>query len=256
MTQTHRECWAAGFSECSGPMSREHVVSNAVFDEAMLEVQGIHAFGGLTKVVSTASLTARVLCQRHNSLLSPLDEEAGRLSDAIKTARVGSEHVQHKVNGALLERWALKVLVNLLASRWTEKGFFPPGPDIVAKVFGSMPLQGQSGLYLLENYQGSAPPDSFFYCVLVSQHETHPQVLGLVASLSGVPFVLSVCRQPLDEILRDHSPFGPFETSNARTAYHPRRVAFGDRASGDLSLTLEFDWGQGDRPAEPATGDE
>lgn len=219
----------------------------------MLEVEGIAAFGGAAKVVSTASLTAKVLCQRHNNLLSPLDEEAGRLADAIKAARSGSEHIHHQVNGALLERWALKTLVNLLASRWTEKGYLPPGQDIVAKVFGALPLEARSGLYLVENYQGQAPPDSFSYAVLTAQRDSRSQVLGLIASVSGVLFALSVSHGPLDQLLRDYSPFGPFETSSARTAYHPRRLSLGDRTTGDLSLTLEFDWGEGGPPNKIAS---
>ena len=241
-TPTGRSCWAERLGDCDGPLSKEHVISSAVFDETMLEVEGIHAFGDVRKTVSTAALTARVLCRGHNSQLSPLDSEAARLSDAIKASRIGSDPVMHQVNGILLERWALKVLVNLLASRWTEKGYLPPGLDIIEKVFGSEPILAPSGLYVLHNYTGTAPADSVFYSVLTSQRELRPHVLGLVISLSGALFVLSICRLNLEAILREHSPFGRFDTSNARTAYRPHRVKLGDRGKPTPSLTIEFDW--------------
>lgn len=238
-----RECWAACLGDCQGSLSKEHVISKAVFDEAVLEVEGIHAFGDTSKIVALSSLTARMLCRGHNSRLSSLDVEATRLSDAIKAARAGTEHVVHRVNGALLERWVLKVLVNLLASRWTEKGYLPPGPGIVSKVFGLAALTAPSGLYVLHDYQGSIPPDSVSYCVIMSTRDSKPQVLGLILSLSGVCFALSVCRRALDDILRDHSPFGPFITTSAMTALHPSRALFGNRGQEPI-LTVEFDWGQ------------
>ena len=237
-----RSCWAECLNDCEGPLSREHVISAGVFDEIMLHVEGIHAFGNESKVVSTANLTARMLCKDHNSRLSPLDVEAARLSNAIKAARAGSDPVTLRVSGALLERWALKSLVNLLASRWTEMGRFPPGPDIVAKVFGLAPISAPSGLYALLNYQGTAPPDSVFYAVITSQHESSPHVLGLLISLSGMVFALSICRSPLDQVLRGHSPFGPFDTADARTAHRPVRMQMGDRSRENLTLTVEFDW--------------
>ena len=136
----------------------------------------------------------------------------------------------------------LKVLVNLLASRWTEKGYLPPGPDIVSKVFGLAALTAPSGLYLLSDYQGTIPPDSVSYCVIMSTQDSKPHVLGLLISLSGVCFVLSVCRRALDDILRDHSPFGPFATTSVTTALHPVRAKFGNRGL-EPALTVEFDWG-------------
>lgn len=237
-----RSCWAYCLGDCQGPLSKEHVISAAVFDETMLHVEGIQAFGDEPRVVSRASLTARMLCREHNSRLSPLDAEAARLSDAIKTARADGAPVTHRVNGVLLERWALKSLVNLLASRWTEKGHIPPGDDIVAKVFGLAPILDPSGLYVLDGYQGTAPPDSVLYCVLVSQRESRPHVLGLLISLSGVVFVLSICKSKLDEVLRDLSPIGPFVTTNARTAYRPARIQLGDRSKPTPTLMIEFDW--------------
>ena len=102
-----RSCWAACLGDCKGPLSKEHVISAGVFDEIMMEVEGIQAFGDESRVVSKASLTARMLCREHNSRLSPLDAEAARLSDAIKDARAGGIPATHLVNGALLERWIL-----------------------------------------------------------------------------------------------------------------------------------------------------
>ena len=244
-----RSCWAACLGDCKGPLSKEHVISAGVFDEIMMEVEGIQAFGDESRVVSKASLTARMLCREHNSRLSPLDAEAARLSDAIKDARAGGIPATHLVNGALLERWILKTLVNLLASRWAEKGQLPPGPDIVAKVFGLSPVLAPSGLYALQNYQGTAPPDSVCYTVIASQRESSPHILGLLISLSGAVFVLSICRSSLDELLRDQSPFGPFVTAQALTAYRPARMGLGDRHNPPPYLMVEFDW-SGVAPAD------
>ena len=76
---------------------------------------------GDLKSVGKSSLVARVLCKRHNGLLSTLDETASTFVDAIALAdsnlRSGdSTNSRHEVSGRALERWCLKMLLGMLAS--------------------------------------------------------------------------------------------------------------------------------------------
>ena len=59
---------------------------------------------------------ARILCQSHNSRLSPLDSEAKKLADGLHQFVDGAEHTTVHLSGLLLERWTLKTVINYLAS--------------------------------------------------------------------------------------------------------------------------------------------
>jgi hypothetical protein len=63
------------------------------------------------------SLTSNILCQRHNSALSPLDAAAGKLFRFIKEIGLdlndngpSQVSVSHLMNGRALELWCLKAL--------------------------------------------------------------------------------------------------------------------------------------------------
>lgn len=90
-------------------------------------------------------------------------------------------------------------------------------------------------------------PNSVNYCILTYGSGPEFAVLGLVMSISGFVFVLSICRAELDPVLGDHSPIGVFDTSACCTVYRPSRVLLGDRARSTPSLTVEFDWGAATR---------
>ncbi|MEP9386894.1 hypothetical protein [Mesorhizobium sp. KR9-304] len=72
---------------------------------------------GEEKTFGHNALTANVLCERHNSSLSPLDAEAGRL---FRCLTEGFDHITKKslstktayffASGEALERWAIKSL--------------------------------------------------------------------------------------------------------------------------------------------------
>ena len=63
-----RECWARNLGGCSGKMSAEHYLSRASFpDGATLTLPGWTE----PRKVGAAAMTSKVLCQHHNSMLSP-----------------------------------------------------------------------------------------------------------------------------------------------------------------------------------------
>src|SRR5919197_3828938 len=117
------KCYARELGDCSQQISREHYISKALI--ARMESIGIAGFGfqepGTIKTVGLQSVVSKILCQKHNSDLSPLDHEAGDLFAALRrfdadlhedVERPEQEHVL--LSGALLERWLLKVLAGLV----------------------------------------------------------------------------------------------------------------------------------------------
>jgi hypothetical protein len=152
-------CWAKTISACSDKLSREHLLSRAIFPKG-LTVRGL-PWCAEPRAVGANALVARCLCKRHNSELSPLDKAARDLWDKLgELGRVAEERRRRpnvkwsrhiiRANGRPVERWCLKVMCNVLAS-----GSIPsvvewePPPDLVRRIFGTEPFPDRSGLAVL-----------------------------------------------------------------------------------------------------------
>ena len=68
----HRHCYLRDTLDCSDQISREHYMSGAVLEQlgSVLRVSGIPFAAGQTFDTSAASLTAKILCTRHNAALA------------------------------------------------------------------------------------------------------------------------------------------------------------------------------------------
>jgi len=137
-------CWAASLGDCEGKISREHLVSQE-------------------KTVGLAALTGKILCRKHNSGLSELDSVA---KQAFETLDLSMQLFQlrsklksrrwtiqtYTIDGALLERWFLKTLINLSHDGpWIiGEGSHPagmPNDELVRIAFGRAAFREKAGLY-------------------------------------------------------------------------------------------------------------
>lgn len=117
-------CYAARLADCSLKLSREHFVSECLLDELNrdndLRVSGLRwQEAGQEKVLSPNALASKILCDRHNSALSPLDAIAANLFGAFneKGAAGSGRQLLHLFSGHDLERWLLKILCGLVYSK-------------------------------------------------------------------------------------------------------------------------------------------
>jgi len=117
------DCWAACLGGCSDKMSGEHLVSKSLFMDEKVMVQGF-SWCPEPKLIGIKSLTANILCTKHNSDLSHVDDGGAAAFDAfrqmmrISNIRKGMKGritnvVRHECDGPLLERWLLKTLINI-----------------------------------------------------------------------------------------------------------------------------------------------
>jgi hypothetical protein len=116
------DCWAACLGGCSDKMSGEHLVSKSLFVDQKVTVHGF-SWCPEPKQIGIASLTANILCTKHNSDLSPVDDggaaafhamrEMMRISNIRKNMRRVTNVVRHEYDGPLLERWLLMTLINI-----------------------------------------------------------------------------------------------------------------------------------------------
>jgi hypothetical protein len=108
-------------------------MSKAVLEQLGGTVLGVLGMpwlkAGQTLKTSVANLTAKILCQRHNEALSPLDTEAGHFFSVLREAvndldrkTVSRKPILHLVDGAALELWMVKVACGLYYSVAAKDG--------------------------------------------------------------------------------------------------------------------------------------
>ncbi len=144
----HPECYARALGGCSYKVSGEHYISKSILElvehSSARKSKVVRTFGlafqkpGEDKHFGVASLVGNILCETHNSRLSPYDV-AGRdmflaleaLNDAAGKTAVPQRRI--RVDGDGLERWMLKSMIGGLycgafrvAEKETMKGVCPP----------------------------------------------------------------------------------------------------------------------------------
>jgi len=157
------DCWAASLGDCAEKITREHVVSQCLFETEAIMVQGFKWCLNEPKRIGLANLVAKILCKRHNEGLSDLDTAA---LNAFNVFREGIRLNQVRgrlkkpicwnvkrleINGPLLERWLLKTLINLsVGGEWLMGSGFKgiPSKDLVEIAFGKRQFEHGAGLYV------------------------------------------------------------------------------------------------------------
>ena len=115
--------------DCSADLSAEHYISKSVLQAigTTVAVSGVpwpSLPGGEEKEIGINRLTARILCGRHNSALSPLDSAAGAFFEKLQAIEVdlqrrslSRKHSFVLVSGEALELWMLKLACGLFYSK-------------------------------------------------------------------------------------------------------------------------------------------
>ncbi len=198
----------AGVGDCGGALSKEHYVSRAILETfAKLNVEGLRGVeDGAARPVGVGSLTAKVLCSRHNSMLSGLDNDAAELFKRLRGIMEGRANIMTELaerendvlstmhSGDLVERWILKAGCGMLAggvvptAAELKRGWRPPRSwlEVVA---GLRSLQSPLGLYVLQAEEGAPVPSARVqFSPMTDQEKGH--VLGIRVALSWVRFFL------------------------------------------------------------------
>lgn len=123
----HPRCYLRLTQNCSAKISGEHFISRAVLEVLgnMVAVDGAPWLpAGESKGIGINKLTAKVLCERHNGPLSPLDANAGeffrRLLDIhtdMKHRSLSRKRTVWLTSGEALERWMLKAACGFFHSK-------------------------------------------------------------------------------------------------------------------------------------------
>jgi hypothetical protein len=217
MDANSKGCWAASLGDCEGRISREHLVSQALFPDGSITVGGMHWCKDEAKTVGLAALTGKILCRKHNSELSELDDNVKRAFQAIDASMrlhdVRSKIVTRQwaiktfsIDGPLLERWFLKTLINLShGGQWIigegSHAAGLPSDELVQIAFGKATFHPKAGLYTAAH---DGEQITFRQGLRLTPKTARGNLLAGMFSLCGFRFFLSLIQDDLKEHQGSH----------------------------------------------------
>ena len=255
--QSRADCYAASLRDCDDKLTREHVISQKLLET--LNSRGGLYMGGLRWLpeapayVPPNAVAAKVLCKRHNSALSSLDAMAARLFDAFDNPRSWKMGRQMDIfSGYDVERWLLKVLCGMLASRNVPPNFLDMDTTIpdewVRILFGEAELAGRQGLYVCDSVVLNGPAAFAISLIL----DDARKATGLIFYLHGYQLMLSMEGLASDEIFEEIVfAYRPSQLRTTGGSFRKCVVLYwdaADRAPMDI-LHFRFEAGQ---PLDPS----
>ena len=249
------KCWAKTLGGCSDIQSREHYLSQGLWEGDTITVKGLWEE---EKTIGLSSLTAKNLCKTHNEFLSPLDSEAKKLFHIISELyRLQDVRLKlkpskfwtvkrYRAGGILFERWAAKFVVGFFYvfgkdKHWhlTQTGPLEPPSEIVEAIFSQRPFEKPQGLYLAYDVG-----DRHYHEDGVNLAPLfHPDDRGLVGAnleFKGFRFLLWLGGDDLGTFNVPTSEGRIFGPDGSELLYHPKVSRF--TISNILSQVITLEW--------------
>ena len=238
MIQMSRKCWANALGGCD-TLSGEHVVSQSVLRQA----GGAIGTEGMMRVPdgrkSVSALKSNILCRKHNAELSPLDAEAGRLMAFLRSANSPTFEGALDVDGATLERWALKTTVNSVAAGWSDEARWMADLLVVKTIFGAEPVPPGCGLYLVETARRhDGRPLEFSFGPLWTDPPESKQLAGATIGMNGLSFFVATIPHIVDRFAALAKPGDAY--ASHRYVHHPQGITI--HREGASSLPIRLRW--------------
>jgi hypothetical protein len=207
----YSRCWANCLGDCAEGMSGEHYISQSVFTDADIRVQGFSWCKGEAKPIRVETLKTQILCKKHNTQLSDIDSAARASLNSIRDAWVlfdARNKLQERawrikrfeVDMLRLERWSLKTLINLNHIDGWVIGDHPskkymPNRELVEVVFGHKRFTDAKGLYMMARAKQEITlmEGAFSFSATTNAQ----QLVGGHLWLWGIPFYISIYPEPI-----------------------------------------------------------
>ena len=202
-------CYLSPLRCCGAKITKEHFISRAILERitaGTLRFEGSgHLFGGKRQVeIGIDDFCANVLCDAHNSSLSPLDTAAALAFSTIESLAGDCMDVSglergrssfHISSGRDIERWMIKVYCGLLAAkkirsasgRTVERDALEP--YVLSSLLGATSLPNPLGLYMVTFAGQQLKPGGLSFGT-IHLTDGSDEVGGITLSLGVMTFVL------------------------------------------------------------------
>jgi SEC-C motif len=231
---SHPKCYARTTHNCSTKISAEHYISDGILRKIQLnhlvKVGGLPGNKNKMQLLPRARMASRILCQRHNSSLSPLDTEGEKFKNSIGYFDRGfnNENPSEEIlllAGEDVEKWLLKTACGMLAA-----GKFGVNGEATSQ---PLPEKWVRILWGLENwpkYWGLYVPlkgvayHSDSLSVIPLTNPVNNEILAVKFEINGLPINLVL---------------GTPDNLEAWGTYRPRTLIFHQRG---VNKYLELSW--------------
>jgi hypothetical protein len=151
---------------------------------------------GEVRTVGINSLTAKILCKRHNSAFSAVDATASRFFEILTNANINLATASlsrrkrcYLLNGEDLEMWAAKVLLGLLHSQPKHSALhgYAVDDDIVKTLITRAKLPPGCGLYLRTGLGDKITYNHKELMVGTITDRNTKRLLGLTLHIESIP---------------------------------------------------------------------
>jgi hypothetical protein len=237
----HDGCYASFLNDCCTKLTGEHYISKGVLKHfgKTVNVGGLPWIAeGQTKQLPIGALEAKILCKRHNELLSPIDEVGIRFFQDLapgggRIVRSPGGPPDFRVfRGEMIELWILKIACGLLASgnaadRNTGLVIQEPIPAVWTRIlFGLAPMPTGWGLYLRSDLGDHYAPRSVFQVWFMCAERN---MNGVILIIHNIGFALVMNDPPVNQA------GSLFE----RATYRPGQITL---LNGDRATAVRFFW--------------
>jgi len=192
-------------------------------------VSGLAWLEGNDKILPPGALASRILCDRHNAALSPLDAIAVRLFQAFDESGASGSGKQmlYLFSGHDLERWLLKIMCGLTFSK---------GLTLETEAELSFP---KYWLEILFGYVGFPDEQGLYVCISPGHRFEGPHGVGLRAitgrgRLTGIG--IFICGY---ELILSMSGFPSRSFDGRKMAYRPLEFY---TSGEDFEKSVTFTW--------------
>jgi hypothetical protein len=213
------KCYLRELQSCDDGLSGEHLVSHGVVQ--VLTKGGDFTVSGLpwmnegeTRTLSPDGITAKCLCAKHNSTLSPLDSAARHFFSSLSTCfDAETEQVRSILSGHDIERWLLKTLRafavsgNLARGRQRLPSRFATEARFVEMLDDALSWPDGAGLYCTMRPGDLAANHPRFRLQPLSNERD--EIVGVAVDMMGLVFVLRL--DPPDNLRPGEAMYRPSE---------------------------------------------
>jgi len=195
---SNSQCYASELNDCDSKLSREHYITKALLEylniDKELKIEGLSWTAGKEQSIPPNALASKILCQRHNSTLSVLDENALRLFKAFdeENAKGSGIKTLYLFSGNDIERWLIKVFCGLLYSKlikYDQDISEDCLRNLINVLLGGDEFKGNCGLYICRELGHFHKGPRGFEVRLIGNHTN---ITGIGFFICGYEFVLSI----------------------------------------------------------------
>jgi len=186
------KCWASCLGNCSSKVTREHYISDGIFEGKSVLVSGFDWCKDKQEI-GLSSAVSNILCKEHNNSLSKFDDVASQLSQFLrKNIRDHPlENNEIEINGKFLEKWAFKTYFNLGILGALDQHTFTkiePSESLVRYIYCDSEIDQGVGIYSVDCYIYSEwMGDSVTWKAIMNKSDNN-NIIGMQLSICGLCF--------------------------------------------------------------------